>query len=407
VSSVAGVRVSGGRSQSATHPPSLWHAGLRRFLVLPQTALREAFSESRPVPLDSREAVWERACEGVDWLCRTHDVTGRRGCSKGFSLLTGWMAPFPETTGYILQTLLAHSRLSGDAGLVERARQMGDWEIEVQNPDGGVVVGLLTRKPKPSTVFNSGMVAHGWLDLYELLGDERYLSAAVRAGLYLVGRQDDDGAWRGECEYRGVPHTYSARAAWALVRLAEVTGDDAFRTGARRQLDWVLSMQLANGWFDACGFSAGDDPNTHLLSYTMRGLLESGLRLQHEPYVEAARTTAEALLRIFRESGSIRATFDRAWRPTAGYECVTGIAQLAGIWLQLYDVTGEVAFRDAGVDALAVAAARQSRSDWAPLRGAVPGSYPIYGRYAPLQYLNWATKFLVDSLHRRLELFPS
>jgi hypothetical protein len=390
--------------ESTTHPPSLRGLELERFLVLPYVALRDTFAAGKPISLSTKEEVMPFAAEGIAWLCLTHDVTGRRGCSKGFSLLTGWMAPFPETTGYIIGTLLDYSRLTDDESLVERARQMADWEIEVQNPDGGVIVGLLSSRPKPSTVFNTGMVMHGWLDLYELEREERYLESAVQGGLYLVRNQDDDGAWRGACEYRDVPHTYSARVSWALLRLAELTGEDLFKLTARRQLDWVLSRQQANGWLDACAFVPSMDPNTHVIAYTLRGLIESALLLDHGPYLDAARMTAEVLLGRFREFGTLPATYDRHWTPTARYECVTGIAQLAGIWLRLYQLTDEPRLRDAGVDALGLAVSRQSSVDWGPVRGAVPGSFPIYGRYAPLQYPNWATKFLVDSLLRRLEL---
>jgi hypothetical protein len=40
----------------------------------------------------------------------------------------------------------------------------------------------------------------------------------------------------------------------------------------------------------------------------------------------------------------------------------------------------------------------------APLdqRGGVPGSMPIWGRYASLRYLNWATKFTADMLLDRI-----
>jgi hypothetical protein len=34
----------------------------------------------------------------------------------------------------------------------------------------------------------------------------------------------------------------------------------------------------------------------------------------------------------------------------------------------------------------------------APHYGGIKGSLPIYGRYAPLQYPNWATKFFIDAL---------
>jgi hypothetical protein len=386
--------VDGARGKPQAYP--LAHPG--RFLVLPYVVLTDLVRDSRPArPLGIAE-VDAAIAAGIGWLCRTHDVTGRNGCSKGFSYVNGWMAQFPETTGYIIGTLLERARLTGDDSLVARAIEMGDWELEVQNEDGGVIVGLLATHAKPSTVFNTGMVMHGWLDLYELTGEDSYLAAAMRGGGYLVDTQDTDGAWRGACEYRRVAHTYSSRVSWALLRLAATTGDSRYEECARRQLDWVLMMQRDNGWFDAAAFAPDLDPNTHVLAYTTRGLLESSVILEHEPYLAAAARTADALIRRFRELGRLPATFDRRWEATSRHECVTGVAQLGGIWLRLYRLTGRPEYLAAGADALAQATSRQSRIAWEPIHGAVPGSYPIFGRYAPLQYPNWATKFLVDSL---------
>jgi rhamnogalacturonyl hydrolase YesR len=337
----------------------------------------------------------------IDWLCLSHDVTGRHGCSKGFSLLLGWQPPFPETTGYIIGTLLEYGRTAGRDDCVTRARELGEWELEVQNPDGGVILGLLTGREKPSTVFNTGMVMHGWLDLYEAEGDARYLEAAERAGGWLRERQDTDGAWRGQSEYFGVPHTYASRVSWALVRLAEATGDESYRRTAQRQLDWVLAMQRENGWFDACSFTPNIPPSTHVIAYTLRGLLESYALLGDERYLEAVLRTAGALIDAFEKDGRLQASFDEQWHAVYGHECLTGVAQIAGIWLRLYELLGDERFLTVGVTALDSVTARQSRSEWAPIRGALPGSYPIYGRYAPLQFPNWATKFLLDSLMLR------
>ncbi len=158
--------------------------------------------------------VWSEAVDaGIRWLCLAHDVAGGGGVAGSFSLLRGWEPPFPETTGYILQTLLDYGRRTGNAEYVERARQMGDWEIDLQNGDGGVIHGVITGHPKPSSVFNTGMVVHGWLDLHQAGEDVRYLDAAVRAGRFLANTQDADGIWRGEIEYNDIPHTYNARAS--------------------------------------------------------------------------------------------------------------------------------------------------------------------------------------------------
>ena len=99
----------------------------------------------------------------VAWLCRTHDVTGWEGSSKGFSLIHGWLPAYPETTGYVLGTLLEYARRRENRGdLVERARAMGDWETRTQEPDGGIMQGVVGTVPRRSIVFNTGH-GHPWM----------------------------------------------------------------------------------------------------------------------------------------------------------------------------------------------------------------------------------------------------
>ncbi|HXV57099.1 MAG TPA: hypothetical protein VD704_04455 [Gaiellaceae bacterium] len=373
---------------------------LRRTVALASLALRDTARAASPPPPGGEppEGALEAA---IRWLVRTHEATGRRGSSKGFSLLHGWLPPYPETTGYIVGTLLDHAARTGDDALREHARQMGEWEIEVQNADGGVMEGAYRSPPSKSIVFNTGMVVFGWLDLHAELGDERYLEAAVRAGRWLADTQREDGTWGPGQEHHEIPHTYNSRVDWALVRLADATGDERLRETAVRNLDWVLSTQQPNGWHEWCIFRPGTIPNSHGLAYTMRGLLESAVLLGEPRYLEAAVRTARPLLEAYRRLGKLPARFGRDWSPAARSICVTGLAQTGGVWLRLFQETGEEAFRSAGADAVAQAARLQSRSEWADVDGAVPGSFPIYGRYAPLQYPNWAAKFLADSLALR------
>ena len=77
------------------------------------------------------------------------------------------------------------------------------------------------------------------------------------------------------------------------------------------------------------------------------------------------------------------------------------VVQLGGVWLRLYQLTGDARFLNAGLKAVDQAAAHQERLPSPDTRGALPGSFPIWGRYAPLQYPNWAAKFLADSLMLR------
>ena len=82
---------------------------LRRTVALPYLSasdtVRRSFGASQNgggVPDGALQAA-------IDWLCLTHDVTDRRGSSKGYSLLHGWLPAYPETTGYIIGTLLEHA----------------------------------------------------------------------------------------------------------------------------------------------------------------------------------------------------------------------------------------------------------------------------------------------------------
>jgi len=367
--------------------------------LLPLVAARDAARKGagRLVPVRA----WERPDAlraAIDWLCLSHEVTGRRGSSKAYSLVLGWEPAYPETTGYVIGTLLAYARRRGDARCIEHARAMGDWEIAIQSDDGGIMGGVVKSPPGPSIAFNTGMVLHGWLDLHEALGDERHLDAARRAGDFLVRVQDADGAWRGTHAHHGIAHAYKARVAWALLRLASATSDGRFRAAATRNLDWVLSRQRENGWFESCEFKPGTLPNTHGIAYTLRGLLESHALAAEDAYLEAALKTAEVLMRKLEVLDGLPATFDSEWRARARYVCVTGVVQLGGVWLRLYELTGDARLLNAGLKAVDQAASLQQRGRFKPLDGPIPGSFPIWGAYAPLQYPNWATKFLADAL---------
>jgi hypothetical protein len=334
----------------------------------------------------------------VAWLCRTHDVTGRRGSSKGFSLLHGWLPAYPETTGYVIGTLLTVAGRRGDRPeLVHRAREMGDWERQIQNADGGIKEGDITHGDPRSIVFNTGMVLHGWIDLAEA-GYDDYDEAAARAARFLVKSMRSDGKWPAEAEYGGIPHTYNSRVAWALLRWAVRSSDDAAAAAAARQLAWVCSRQRANGWFDDCVFRTGMAPSTHAIAYTLRGLLESHRLANDDRWLRAVERTAEILARELDSHGHLPASYADDWRPAARHACLTGTVQLGGVWLRLYQVTGDVRWLHAGLKAVEQGSARQETATWPAVHGALAGSFPLWGRYAPLQYPNWATKFLADAL---------
>lgn len=369
-----------------------------RAVALPALLTRDATRLATESVLPDGRSQTHRLDAAIAWLCRTHEATGRQGSSKGFSLLHGWLPAYPETTGYVIGTLLEYAaRSDGRDDLIQRAREMGDWECAIQEPDGGIMEGQIGTTPRRSIVFNTGQVLHGWIDL-EVAGHPGYDESAARAARFLTDELGPDGTWNPAVQYSGLAHTYDSRVAWAMMRWAQRSGDESVGDAARRQLDWVCTRQRANGWFDDCVFKTGTMPSTHALAYTLRGLLESHAIAPTERWLEAVLRTSEVLIRKLEVLPRLVANYDEEWRAASSHSCLTGTVQLGGVWLRLYQVTGDARWLNAGLKAVEQGAARQETAHWPPINGAIAGSFPLWGRYAPLQYPNWATKFLADSL---------
>jgi hypothetical protein len=139
-------------------------------------------------------------------------------------------------------------------------------------------------------------------------------------------------------------------------------------------------------------------PSTHGLAYTLRGLLESHAITGEDAWLAAVERTSEALIRKLEVLPLLVAGYDAQWHPAARHACLTGTVQLGGVWLRLWQTTGDPRWLNAGLKALEQAARHQELGPLPEIHGALAGSFPVWGRYAPLQYPNWAAKFLADAL---------
>jgi hypothetical protein len=94
-------------------------------LRLPPRASQELARDLRGTPLND-PGVDAAVDMGVEWLGRAQDqsTTHDGGVAKNFSLISGWSSSYPETTGYIIPTLVAYAKISGDATHRERATRV-------------------------------------------------------------------------------------------------------------------------------------------------------------------------------------------------------------------------------------------------------------------------------------------
>jgi hypothetical protein len=334
----------------------------------------------------------------MDWLCLAQDTQSNDGVSLRYSLLKGWDSSYPETTGYIIPTFFHYAALTKKEEYFQRAVKMADWELSIQKEDGSFNGGTV-GSGYDSFVFDTGQILFGLIDAHKATGKDRYLHAAIRAGQWLVQVQDEDGAWR-KYTFNAIPHAYYTRVAWALAELGAHTQDSAYSKAAGRNIDWALSKQLENGWFDCAGFTekAHATPYTHTIAYTIRGVLETGLLLQDKVYLNAARRSADALTGIMHSDGRYYDRYDRNWRPTTSVSCLTGNAQFATILFRLYKHTEIEKYVRTAQQAMRFLCRHQQLNGPPQTRGAIAGSYPIWGQYQRFAFPNWAAKFFVDAL---------
>ena len=344
----------------------------------------------------------EHLTAALNWLCRAQDVVAG-GVSGGYFFKRGWMPPYPETTGYIIPTLLA-------AGYHDRALALGQWELEVQLPTGGVRGGIgLNNYP---IVFNTGQVILGWTALFRATSEQRFLDAAQRAADWLLTIQDSDGKWSRHT-YLNAPRAYHSRVAWPLLSVYALTGEEPYRTAAERFLHWLQTQRRPDGGFNHMALEPGQVPITHTIAYTLRGLLECGLALG-EPWRQTLGdlVAADACSLLKAQSTQLHppparfpAALNEDWSAQSTHSCLPGNAQLAIVMLKLYDLGYTIELARAALALIEQVKAAQLLIHRHPeLHGGVPASMPIWGPYVPYALPNWAAKFLIDALHLKVSL---
>ena len=329
------------------------------------------------------------------WLVRAHDLSPDDGVSYGYSMRGGWRRSYLETSGYISETFFDLAESLGGANYKERADRIVSWLCEQQLKDGSIPSPHLG--PGQGVVFDTGQVLFGFVRAYRATSNERYLDAAIRAGDWLAGVADGDGQWT-QNTFNGIQHTYNSRVAWAVLELESVAPDSKRRAVALANLSFACDQE-EGGWFKRCAFEAGVAPYTHTIAYAIRGLLEGGRLRADEKMTDCAMRAADAVLSHVRDDGYVPGRIDTQGKAASSFCCLTGNAQLAIIWYKLAKWSGQKRYAEAAGKALDFVVSYQDiRTRNVAVNGAVKGSQPIWGKYSPLTFPNWATKFLIDAL---------
>ena len=354
--------------------------------------------------LDKEEAIDLAA----DWLIHSQKNMADAGFGS-YHLFKGWTSSYPETSGYIIDTLLKYARIRDNQEIVKKCIECADWLLKIQKKSGGWQSMTIDHN-KPEVVFNTGQVIRGVYAVYLETNNEKYLTACNRALEWLCDIQDHDGAWRKHA-FMNVERVYDSYVDAPILLVNKRLNNEVYRKKAMDNLNWIINnKQLTNGWFSDCDNTIHKNrkPILHTISYTIDGLVDSASYTGDKRFFIAGRKAAEKLLDMFLTSGKLYGRYDADWKGSE-HPILTGCAQISICWMKIYIETKEERFLTGAVkmNNFLLSAQRRTMNGTKRTKGALTGSYPVWGRYESFACPNWATKYFIDAIMLELSITKS
>jgi hypothetical protein len=286
--------------------------------------------------------------------------------------------------------------MNGSEKCLAAAYRFGNWLLAIQDARGYWAGGLHPPKEENPSVFNTGQILFGLLALYEEDKKAKWCKAAVHGARWLADNVNKKGLWE-VGHYHDFNPTYYSRAAWPMLLTAETFGESYIREQAVKVLDHLMQRKTDQGTFRGWGFKQGKPAFTHTIAYTIRGFLEASLLLEDwqryglkiEPALDKLYTIAEL------QNGRLTGEYDLDWDSKGYYSCLTGNVQVALCLMRWHQQSNDLRLLNAASKLINYVPVTSSILP--SINGAVGGSKPLFGRYIPLRYPNWAAKFYADA----------
>lgn len=331
----------------------------------------------------------------LQWLEQSIQVTDYQGSAAYCHLWKGWSPAYPETTGYIIETLFNYAIYFNKEQYRKLAIACADWLCTIQNADGSFPGGVgINGEP---VVFDTGQILFGLTRAFQETQHAKYKIALTKAVEWLLEILESDGSWRQFAYVTGYVPAYYTRVVWAVLQANKILNVASVETKMRQALDFYVAKVTPQYSVKDWGFSPGESAYTHTIAYTMRGFLESGYLLQQENLIQIARNMADRVIQMYESTGKLGGRYDENWRGDYSFICVTGNAQLSLVFSRLYQLTDDFKYRDYALKFFHSVFSYQWRMPGKQFYGAIPGSFPIWGVYQRFRFPNWAAKFYLDA----------
>lgn len=329
----------------------------------------------------------------LGFLQKSITVNNGAGSSAYFHPLSAWAAPYPETTGYIIETLWDYHQKFPDMELNKMARSCSEWLRTIQLENGAFPGGLYEDIVKQPIVFDTGQILFGITRSFLETGEKEYIHTARNAYNWLIQLWNLNGNWERYSYQDGYEPSYNARVLWSILWTSRALSFEPWEERHKVFAAYAKRVRK-NGWVDQWSFRPGEAVFTHTIAYTWRGLLESALLLDATEKVIWSLNHIRQMINQAKERGRWAGRYFPGWRGDFSFLCVVGQAQLALLFWRCFEVSNDQFY---ALEARSCFQAIYTLPKKSYIRGGVPGSWPIWGPYQRFRYPNWAAKFYLDA----------
>ncbi|MGF1910250.1 methyltransferase domain-containing protein [Vibrio kasasachensis] len=370
------------------------YAGTKFFIKRPRlfySSFKQMFSNDTISTIESMNL-------SIKWLLLSQERTSDQGYSRGYYFGKNWDKSYIETTGYIISTMLEFGEKYNRQDCIDSALRAGKWLLS-QQLESGAFPDIDKGKP---LAFDTGQVLYGLNSLstskyVNEIDRNKYLVAAERAANWLSMSLDEDGSWS-SVGFNNMAHTYYSRVAYAMASTGCILDREDLKASARRNIEWVLTSQLDNGFYSNLKMMDGIEATLHPIVYVLEGLLDYYELTKEQDVLDSLLVNASRLKDINLTRDIILGSqYDESFNCTNDEKCMTGLAQWAGICMRLYKLTSVEGYLTCARKTLYFLNAKQFKKG-KDIKGAFPGSLPFWGVYSPYSWNNWPVKFYVDAL---------
>ncbi len=365
------------------------------------------FSHAKKVLLDNLDIIgytleYEKSLNlTMGWIEESFNSTKDGGSSAGYIFSSGWKSSYPETTGYLIPTLIKYFNLTNEANWKDLAINAADWLLSIQDKTGGWQ-GLQVDEKCETRVFNTAMIIEGLKEIYKLNNNEAYFNSIQTATNWIIGTIENNLFIKNNVVGGGA---FDSLVCYCLLldkSKYNLTKESELKVLS--VLDSICSLQQENFSFKRCCFEMDEKMLLHHLGYTLDGLLLSSKISGENKYYETAFDTCSKLLSLFEVNKYLPALLNSDWTyykdlGNKSSQCLTGNSQIAICFMRIYQYQGDLRFLNAALKLIDIVTSISNyKSNNRGISYGVAGSYPINGIYHQYQFVNWGAKYHVDSI---------